>query len=324
MQTIVRVGGIVGGISALMLIALGARFGLIVAPALLVVGLAAGLASAKWLEWSWYGRQHVASLRGGMLAVGAAAVGALLGLLVLGARSTNALVQRSRLPGIDMTPLAHALAPLGWVGASVVAVLCGALLAIALSCTVGTLAALSKSKKAVQIVTRAQQLAQAVSASEIAQPVAVPARAAWTTGTLGMPQYSVYSGTLSSFGPAPVFGAAPTSLPKLGPAPAPLSPAEAPAPDAPLPGSRTPSEVRPISSQVNEQVAEALAAWGQQTQAQSPEPSVAHSPEHPHPTSADDAAETAPREQAASTFLNSGRAKPRRPRKKQNTRDWLC
>lgn len=316
MQTIVRIGGIVGGIGALLLIAVGARFGLLVVPALLLVGLAAGLASAKWLEWSWYGRQPAAGLRAGALAVGVAAVGALLGLLGLGPHETSALAVHSQLPGMDLSPLATTLAPLGWLGASVVAVLCGGVLAVGLSCATGTLGALSKSAKAVQLVTRAHQLAQALSASQMSQPVAAPARAAWTTGTLGMPQYSVYSGTLSSFGSAPVFGAAPTSLPKLGPAPAPQSLPTPPAPNAPLPGSRTPSEVRPISSQVNEQVAEALAAWGEQVQESQPATNTN--------TNTEEDTETAPRAPAASTYLNSEKAKPRRARKKQNTRDWLC
>src|SRR5437879_10380916 len=84
MRTIVRVCITIGGVGFVALFALQAVIALAVADCLLIVGLAAGLATAKWLERPWFGRQLIAGLRAGALAVGIAGAGALFSLFIIG------------------------------------------------------------------------------------------------------------------------------------------------------------------------------------------------------------------------------------------------
>src|SRR5262245_9958848 len=109
MRTVVRVGlitGVVGGGALYGLqrfVAVGVVLGIV------AVGIVAGLGTAKWLEWPWYGRQLQAGLRAGGLACGLAGSGALLSLLITGPHDLDQLARRSLAPGLDLASFVRAL-----------------------------------------------------------------------------------------------------------------------------------------------------------------------------------------------------------------------
>jgi type II secretory pathway pseudopilin PulG len=347
MRTIVRVGIITGGVGFVALFALQAVIALAVADCLLIVGLAAGLGTAKWLERPWFGRQLTAGLRGGVLAIGIAGTGALLSLFMIGPQDKTVLAARSHLLTLSMGPWVKSLTILTWAGIDILTVLLAGLAGIALSALTAQVFAWSKNRRAIQVVTQARQAAQAFSrvdplaassgspsASQSSHYTGAPALGVGdTTGTLsaltGTPRPATAQAAPTSNTKAKIPAAPRRTLAPVPPTPptgisgtqrAPLprgkqvnddypSPTEpalptATDPDEAPPSRRNTSKARPAGSQLTEAMRDALATWA-----------------------SDDVAEETPGERTGpqpSAYLNSSRPLPKRTRKKQNTRDWLC
>src|SRR5262249_20755878 len=81
------------------------------------------------------------------------------------------------------------------------------------------------------------------------------------------------------------------------------------------PARRKISQARPVSGQLNEEMRQALAAWADNT----PNTTQGDAPEGAAPS-----ASGASRTPAPSTYLNSAPPAPKRNRKKNQTRDWIC
>lgn len=310
MRTILRVGIIAGVGAFVLLFALQFAVALVVTLGILVAGGLAGMGAAKWLEWTWYGRQLEAGWKTGILVCGLASLGALLSLLVLGPHSTVELARASHLGGLDLGPLAGGLGFLGWVGTDILVVLVCGVLGVGLSALAALLFALGKSNRTVDAITQARHAAQAANRTE---PLGAPLPSYPFTG---MPS----SGTGWHSTPLPGLAAPPSTHPSTTHAPAshmpaasggqmpPLSVSEmgVPVPNGvPAPNSgRSPSTARPMERELREDERQALAEWaGDETEET-----------------------TAPRVPKPSSYLNSSEPAPtpKRGRKKQNTRDWLC
>jgi len=284
MRVLLRVGIITGAGAAVVLYALASSVALAAAIGILLTGLLAGMGVAKWLEWGWYGRQLEAGWQAGALASGLAGLGTLGALVVDGPRSTAALAAQSHLFGLDLGALVGVLSGLGWVGTDLVVVLVSAALGTGVAAAASLLFAFGKSARAVEAITHARHAAQAANRSE---PLNTP---------LPLPGY-------------PTLGAPPTgpgwyTSPPSGAIPPGLYAAPTlPPPGRPAPNSgRGPSTARPVERELDDDEREALARWAE---------------EHPGDASG-------PRTPAPSTYLNSPTPAPKRNRKKQQTRDWLC
>src|SRR5215813_2864124 len=114
MRTSTRVGSVVGSVGSVALCILQFRFALAIVPLIVLGGVLAGLAVAKWLDRAHYGRQLEEGFYAGMLAAGLSGFIALLSLLTAGPRDIATLAERSRLGGFDVAPLVRQLSPLGW------------------------------------------------------------------------------------------------------------------------------------------------------------------------------------------------------------------
>src|SRR5579872_1242971 len=212
MRTIVRVGGLVGGVAFIVLYAAQTRIALAVVPGVTLAGFCAGLAIAKWLEREWYGRQFNAGLRAGAIASVIASLGALLSLLFLGPRDLEALAARSHVAGLDFAPVAHAFGFIGASGADVLAVELAALAGAALAAVTCQLFAWSKSAHAVKVVTLARLAAQSLNRDEVYRATGAPS----TYGVTGGP--SAYGTAAHPSNLLPQYGASipgATSMPSM-------------------------------------------------------------------------------------------------------------
>src|SRR6478752_5043406 len=106
MSNVYRVGLLLGAMGALAIFALGRMAALTAAVGVIAVGLLAGLAMAKWLEWSWFGRQVEAGLRAGLVACGLVTVAGLVTLIAQGPHDVSTLATQSHLGGLNLAPLA--------------------------------------------------------------------------------------------------------------------------------------------------------------------------------------------------------------------------
>lgn len=347
MRTIMRVGVIIGGVGFVALFALQAVIALGVAYCLLVVGLTAGLSTAKWLERPWFGRQFLAGVRAGAVAVGISGAGALLSLLILGPHDKLLLATHSHLLTLSMAQWVKTLSALSWAGIDILTVLLAGLAGVALSALSAQIFAWSKNQRAIHIVTQARQAAQALSLADTATTASGSHAYGQSAYFTGAPAMSPPMGPAMSSGgitsshstlngapfpttahAAPTAGTLPNTpaMPRrtLGPVPptpptgitgtrrAPLPPSrhvddEYPAatdPNEAQTSQRTPSKARPAGNHLTDAMRDALATWA-----------------------SDNAAEEPPNERSTpqpSAYLNSSRPLPKRNRKKQNTRDWLC
>jgi hypothetical protein len=163
MRTIQRVGIVTGSLGIVVLfvaqfaVALGVVWGVV------GVGLAAGLAMAKWLPREWYGRQFAAGLRAGGLACGIAALGALASLVIFGPHDSAALLSRSPSALVDGIPLVQSFSFLGWSGMVMLAVLVMAAAGVAIAAVAAQAFALSKNRRTIRVVTQARLTALALS-----------------------------------------------------------------------------------------------------------------------------------------------------------------
>lgn len=358
MRTIIRAGAVVGGVWFVALFALQSAVALVVLAGVVAAGVCAGLVIAKWLERGWYGRQLQAGLRAGAIASGAAGLASLVALLAMGPHDVKTLAAKSHAPGLRLGGVAHALGFAGYISADVLGVLLAVALGAGLSAVTAQIFAWSKSAKAIRIVAQARLAAQATRQDDDRAPYSTagpsspgqPVHAAvllnqMATGAYGIAAPTSQSGMGATGGP--VFPAA-SSMPRLSPEYAPPStpaatPGPTPAPPSTPPAARkataapTPA-ARPAPTPVSPEVAasdETLADLfpGQESQAPRRKDSRAR------PASADltDAMREAlaawaddndddPEERAAkkSEFLNAAAPAPKRGRRKNDTRDWLC
>jgi hypothetical protein len=156
----VRVGAGVGILGAVLLAVAQSLVALAALVLLGLVALLAGLAMAKWLPRAWYGRQVEAGWRSGAIACGLALTGLLVSIGLAGARSIAVLATRSHVLGINLGPMVRALGILGWIGASLVLMLCAGILGTGIATAASLLGSWGKDRRAIEIVDRAREAGQ--------------------------------------------------------------------------------------------------------------------------------------------------------------------
>ncbi|HZC05067.1 MAG TPA: hypothetical protein VE338_05440 [Ktedonobacterales bacterium] len=312
MRTITRTGVILSVVAALALYGLQLIAGLVVSLGIIAFGVIAGLSVAKWLERDWYGRQLDAGARAGAIACGVAGLSAMIYLLGQGPHTTAELAARSHLLGVSLAPVALALSPLGAAGTDIATTVIATLLGVAMAALTAQVFGWGKDKRSLQLISQARLAAQSQQRGEIG------AQATPSGGRPTSPSVKLYGRT----DPA---GALPGAIRRTA-VPEPRADAEATplafeswddadgkltaiqppaAAKAKLPKPRRPSNARSADHAITDDERAALLAW-ESALADGSQPG---------------AASRAPK---ASEFLTQPAAAPKRNRKKQNTRDWLC
>lgn len=349
MRTIIRAGAVIGGVWFVALFALQSAVALVVLAGILAAGVCAGLATAKWLERGWYGKQLQAGLRAGSIAAGAAGVSSLIALLAMGPHDAPTLAAKSHALGLDLGFVARALGFAGYIGVDTLGVALAVTLGAGLAAVTTQIFAWSKSAKAVRVVAQARLAAQATRQDDDRAPYATggpsqvgqPMHAATLLNQLATGAYGIAAPSSQGATGSPALGTmfpAASSMPRIPgdyappstpaafqtptparanpvpparakPAPQPISP-EVAASDETLadlfpggddrPAPRKISRARPVSADLTDAMREALAAW------------------------ADDNDDPAERTANKSEFLNTAAPAPKRGRRKNDTRDWLC
>lgn len=304
MRSILMLGGIVGVLGGGVLAALALVGALVAVPGLALVGIVAGLAMAKGLPWSWYGRQAAAGLRAGSLACGLAGAALLAVVLAAGPRSIPALVARSHLGGLSVGAFVQPLAFAGWVGVDVLLCLGAALAGVALAVLFCLIFALGKNAHVVAAVAEARDAALALQRAR-AQSMPLPGFA--------LPSAPPASGLWHA-----------TAVPAVG-APAATSLLPTP-PGTPAPNSqRITSTARPLDTDLTNEQKEALLAWeGKDSGPIEPARADEFADYEDQLWPAEEGEEAPPASAPDSSYLNSKVSAKRRRRKPQNTRDWLC
>jgi hypothetical protein len=313
MPNIYRVGlllGVAGSIAVYVLVRMA---GLTAALGVIAIGLLAGLAMAKWLEWDWFGRQIEAGLRAGLLACGLVTAAGLATLIAQGPRDVSALAAHSHLGGLNLAPLARTLGALGWVGVDVAFLIGACLVGIVLAVGATEVFAFGKNSDTVRSVSRARLAAEALRAGR-----------SWST-TASRPVPALPNSL--STGAQWQSLASPPSVPRATNAPAPESGAQmygdSEALAAPN-GRRQTASPQPTGddamnylndeTRLREAMREALSMWADETEE--------GAEEQPTQRRKRDAKREVKRDANPSSFLNA--QQPKRSRKKTNTRDWLC
>ncbi len=317
MRTITRVGVTLSVVAALALYGLQLIGGLVALLGVIAIGALAGLGVAKWLERDWYGRQLDAGARAGAIACGVAGLSSAFYLLGQGPASISDLATRSHLLGVSLAPVALALSPLGVVGADILSVVVATLLGIAVAAFTTQIFGWGKSKRSLQVIAQARLAAQSQQFGELgaqttnsgSRPPSPSVHLYGRSGGVGGAGMTAGPSVRRTAGPAldADIADAPLSFeswdddPGAGAGQA----ATLQTPAAPPPKPHAASNARSADTAINSEERAALAAWearlGEEEQA-----------------------DTAAREPRASAFLNQPTPAPRRNRKKQNTRDWLC
>ncbi len=367
MRTTLRSILLLGCAGFIVLYVLQYSVALAVTPLILLVSACAGLLTAKWLPWAWYGRQFAAGVRAGILACGLSAAGVLLSLVGTGPHTVSGIADRSRLLGIDFSGLVTSLGTAGWFMPYFLLTAFFALAGVLLSGIVTQVLGWSKSVATVRVITAAHNAASTLhrpqtwapasnsapsiggywnsvlpSAGQISQPglLAVGANAPVSKASAGRiaPSNDIVSHTRGAhddlldqqpvyLAPLPYFDFdeldSPLPLPEPLPEPLPI-PASKPAPE-PIPARRTKSGAQPMFQGMTEDIRQALDRWDAtpipepDVESETPKKSAAK------PTPSSKAKVPSKRTPAPSAYLNSEpAAAPRRSRKKQQTRDWLC
>jgi hypothetical protein len=309
MRAIVRVGLILGGIGFLALFALQQAVGLAVAPLLVGVGLLAGVCAAKWLEWGWYGHQFRAGTFAGFYACTLAGIGALLSLVMAGPHDVKALAAASHIGGFSLAPVIERTAVFGSTGIGVLLLLLAGLLSVFVAGLSTQILALSKNTRTVRVVTQARVAAEPLARRDTFMPTPSGARA----GDSILPSPRSQPGVAAS--PSTPGSGWGTPLPVApqqqawqsgGYAPAGRTPARQVATPTPPPQQavQPPAEALPRDGRLSAAEREALETWARDSDSDNePKPSRKRQPK-------------------ASAYLNG--PAPKRGRKKQDTRDWLC
>jgi hypothetical protein len=341
MRTVLRVGiilGLLGGALAY----LAARFAAFtVAGVLFLVGILAGLAVAKWLEWTWYGRQTEATLKATGTAVVLTAAGALAGFFTAPHRDTAAMVRESHLGRLSFEKLAASLAFAGPVAGPVLGVLLTGAIGFGLGVLATWVFAWDKSLTKVHKVAQARLAAQALrrgwhgTTPVPTLPSSITAGPAWQAIGSSPPAVNIPSGPLSMTG-APIPGAPPIEEPQKDWRTLPPAPSHSREdPDSSSSRRRKKVNEGPVElgslaetgmhpqaddARLKDAMREAMAMWSSDeksswTDDAAPDGEVE---EDDQPT------ERRKRAAAKSEFLNSGNTGKSKARKKNDTRDWLC
>ncbi|HEV8190762.1 MAG TPA: hypothetical protein VGP82_04655 [Ktedonobacterales bacterium] len=307
MRAIVRVGLILGGIGFLALFALQFALGLAVAPLLVGVGLLTGICSAKWLDWAWYGHQFRAGTFAGFYACTLAGIGALVSLVSAGPHEVKALASASHLGSFSLAPVIERTAVFGWIGIEVLLLLLAGLFGVFVAGLSTQILAMSKNTRTVRVVTQARVAAEPLARRDTFMPTPSGARAGdsilpsprsqpgvaaspstpgagWRTPVPVAPQQVWQSHAYASAAGAPPARQVATPTPP------------------PQQAVQPPAEALPKDGRLSAVEREALETWARDNDNE-PKPSRKRQPK-------------------ASAYLNG--PAPKRSRKKQDTRDWLC
>jgi hypothetical protein len=306
MRTILRTGILLGVIGFVALFALQQLIALAVAPALILVGMLAGLSAAKWLEWSWFGRQFRAGAFTGFYACTFAGAGALLSLLTAGSQDVQALAARSHVAGFSLAPLVQRLAFLSSTGVDVLLLLLSGFVGILAAGLVAQFFAWSKNSRTVQVVTQAHAAAEPLTRRDsfVPAPSSTPAGGSLWPTPRSQPGVAAAPSTpgmgWASPGARGLQQGAWQAEAHPSAAGAPASKVATPPPrhNAPSP---PPDGDQQTDRRLSEAERDALAAWARETE--EPKPARKRQPK-------------------TSAYLNG--PPPKRSRKKQDTRDWLC
>ncbi len=309
MRAIALVGVILGSAGFLALFLLGHSVALVVAPALIIIGLLAGVCMAKWLEWAWFGRQFRAGTIAGFYACTLAGAGALIALATAGPQSVSALAAQSHLGGLNLAPVVERAGFAGWIGADVLLLLFAGLLGVFVAGLTTQVLAWSKNTRMVRVVTQARAAAEPLARRDTFLPTPSGGRAGDSIlpsprsqpGVAGPPSFPGAGWDV----PAPVAPQQP-AWQQSGYAPAPGASARKGKVAAPTPTPQQaiepPLEEQPREGRLSAAEREALEAWARDND---PKPATPRK-----------------RQPKASAYLNA--PAPKRSRKKQDTRDWLC
>lgn len=318
MRAIVRVGVVLGSIGFIALFALQHAIGLAVAPLLVIVGLLAGVCSAKWLEWGWYGHQFRAGTYAAFYACTLAGIGALVALATAGPHDVQALAAASHVGKLSLAPVIEHTVVFGWLGTDVLLLLVAGLLGVIIGGFSTQILAFSKDSRTVRVVTQAHAAAEPLAHRDTFIPTPSGSRA----GDSILPNPRSQPGIAATPSmPGAGWGASVPAAPPQQPAwqtggyaAAPATPARpvrkvaTPTPP-PQPVAQPPLEEQPRDGRLTAAERAALEAWANDDDGnQDNEPK-------PTPTSRK-------RQPKASAYLNG--PAPKRSRKKQDTRDWLC
>lgn len=317
MRTVTRVGVSLSVVAALALYGLQLVAGLVATLGIIIIGVIAGLCVAKWLQRDWYGRQLDAGARAGAIACGVAGLSSMLYLLGQGPRTTAELAARSHLGGLSMGWLAQALSPLGPAGVIVVSAVVATLLGVALAALTALVFGWGKDKRSQRVIAQARLAAQSQQHGEMgAQVTPSGARPASPSVQLYGRNTSAEGGLLSAPGVRRTAGPVIREDVEEEPVAFESWDDEAPTRKSTLQSAnvsnakqpkRRPSNARSAGDAISADERAALLAW-EKALADGSQPG-AGSPQ---------------RAAKPSEFLTQPGAAPKRSRKKQNTRDWLC
>lgn len=381
MRTIRRTIILLGCIGFVILFALQYVIALAATPLIAAVGIIAGLAIAKWLPWSWYGRQFAAGVRGGLVACVLAAAGMFLSSVAIGTQSVETLAERSHLSDIGLAQLVNGFGELAWFMPSLALTAFFTIAGVLLAGVVTQLFGWSKNVRTVRVIREAHNSASLLHRSQTWAPASnnSPSAAGYwnsilpsvgpashpgllATGTTGAARHRPLANMPVSAGASSRARARwdeqleqePAYLAPLPPedveAPEPLAPLPTAEPESePIPPRRFNSGAYPVQFAMTDDLRDALDRWdsepgrpeGDQPEVNLPE---VGQPDAMQPEAESDGAAAAPsktsatkktptsraktpskRTPKASAYLNSDPpAAPRRSRKKQVTRDWLC
>lgn len=314
MRTVTRVGVSLSVVAALALYGLQLVAGLLATLGIIIIGVIAGLCVAKWLQRDWYGRQLDAGARAGAIACGVAGLSSMLYLLGQGPRTTAELATRSHLGGLSMGWLAQALSPLGPAGVIVVSSVVATLLGAALAAVTALVFGWGKDKRSQRVIAQARLAAQSQQHGEMgAQVTPSGARPPSPSVQLYGRNSSAEGGLLSAPGVRRTAG--PVIREDVAEEPVAFESWDDDAPtrkttlqsaSAKQP-KRRPSNARSAGDAISADERAALLAW-EKALADGSQPG----------------ARSQQRAAKPSEFLTQPGAAPKRSRKKQNTRDWLC
>ena len=164
MQSVLRVGAVAAILGCVAIYGLARAGGLVAVYGILLLGFAVGLAMAKWLDWSLYGRQVESGAQAGAIACVPAAVVALFALLSQDSRTVTSLETASHLGPVNAAGFAHAFAFAGWAGADILSVVFATLFAIGLAALTSIVMGWSKNGRAVRSVNQAYEAARSLRA----------------------------------------------------------------------------------------------------------------------------------------------------------------
>lgn len=324
MQSVLRVGVVAGVLGSVALYGLARTSGLVAAYGIILLGFAAGLAMAKWLDWSWYGRQLEAGAQAGALACIPAAALSLVALLSQSAHSVGALETNSHLGPLTAGGLAHAFGFSGWAGADILSIVFSTLFAIGLAALTSIVMAWSKSGRAVRSVNQAHEAARSLRGGTWAPALTTAVPAVQGTSASIPAWQGVQSQSAGRAEASQAWPAVPpqtTAQPALGaPAPVTFSPSDQTIPR----GSKPPANSPANDEQLRAAMREALSMWGDESgehEAGPPSESGDSSESSAKNGKSGATGEKRRRAPHASQFLNDAK---KRGRKKTDTRDWLC